>query len=228
VIGTALGLLGLGFVMGFSPTLYGVTLHVLTRSPAPPRPIRSVVWMTVGLAVASTVLVLVFRVVDPETLIHVWQGRFEALLVTRAVDLAAGVVLVGAGGIAWLLRTRPRRQRKTHVHDAGTREMFLIGFANTFLGVSGIATMYVTGRVITAASPDWFVRALVYLVFLIGVVGPYVGVAYGWERLPRLAHAITGGVDRLGRVDFRPAVAIALVGVGIVFVVLGFVGHTAR
>ena len=225
MIGTTLGLFGLGLVMGFSPTLYGVTLHVLTRTPSPPNPIRSVGWMTAGLATASTLLLLLFRVVDPETLIAVWRGRFEALLVARAVDLAAGVLLIAAGVVVWLLRTRPRRPRRAHVHDAGAREMFLIGFANTVIGVSGIATMYVAGRLLTAASPDWFVRVLVYLVFLVGVVGPYLGVAYGWERLPGLARALTRVVDRLERTDLRPALAVALVGVGVVFVVLGIVGH---
>jgi hypothetical protein len=228
VIASTLGLFGLGLVMGFSPTLYGVTLHVLTRTPSPPHPIRSVGWMATGLATASTVLLLLFRFVDPETLIAVWRGRVEALLVTRAVDLGSGVLLVLAGVVVWLLRTRPRRPHRAHVHDAGPREMFIIGFANTVIGVSGIATMYVAGRLVTAASPDWFVRVIAYLVFLVGVVGPYLGVANGWERLPGLAHTITRGVDRLGRVDLRPALAVALVGVGVVFVVLGLVGRTTH
>ncbi|WP_016995975.1 hypothetical protein [Kocuria atrinae] len=60
-----MSLLGLGLVMGFTPSLYAVVLHLLAHTPKAATMIR---WVTVGMMLGSTLLVVVFRFVDPETL----------------------------------------------------------------------------------------------------------------------------------------------------------------
>lgn len=89
-------LLGLGLVVGFSPTLYGVSLRVLTRASRPEPPIAA---LAAGLAVGSTVMLLVFRTVDPNTWIDAARSDIEAVLIRRAVDLVAAVVFLIAGAV---------------------------------------------------------------------------------------------------------------------------------
>lgn len=98
---------------------------------------------------------------------------------------------------------------------------------NTLIGVSDMATMYVTGRVIASASKDLAVEAGLYLVFLVAVVGPYLLLAVLWSRFPGLAHRLTALTDRLSRLDLRPVLAVALLLAGAVFAVLGIVGPQA-
>lgn len=211
------GLLGLGLVMGFSPTLYGIVLHLLTRRAAP---LRLVIAVTAGMAAASTVLLLAFHSVDPETLIATWRGRVTAILLQRSVDLVAGVVLLAAGAVVWSLRTRRRRGRRPHLHEGTPRELFVLGFVETILGVSDLATMYVTGRVISAATPVLLWRLVEYCVFLLTLVGPYLAAAYVWERVPAFAARVTAGYSWIVDRDLRPALAIALLATGVVFVLL--------
>jgi cytochrome c biogenesis protein CcdA len=224
VLGAVLGLIGLGFTMGFSPTLYDVTLHVLGNDR---RPQRLIAWMTVGLAVGSTLLLLIFRVVNPTSIIAYLRGDVEAFLVQRIVDLTAGVLFVLAAVVVdRVRRLRPYRMRKVHPHDSGPRSMFLIGLANAVIGVSGIATMYVTGRVIAAASSATAVDVLYYLVFLVPLVGPYLVVGWVWERYPALSRGIARVHAWVVRRDFRPLLALALLVAGLVFIVLGIWGHS--
>jgi hypothetical protein len=221
-VGAMVGLIGLGLTMGFSPTLYDVVVHALTH-PSNGRPIRLVAWMTAGLATASTLLLVVFRFVDPETLITLWKGRFEAFLVERTVDLiAGGVFLVAAVVVERFRRTRQHRARRTDLGHATPGRMFVAGFANTLIGVSGIATMYVTGRVITGGSPLTVVRGVEYVVFLVALVGQYLLIAAAWERFPAIARGVARLRGWLVRQDLRLLLALALAVTGVVFVVLAF------
>lgn len=102
-------LLGLGLVMGFSPTLYGFRCSCAGRGRA-----GAVRWMSMGLLVASTLLVVIFQFVDPENLMKVLKGRIDAFLLTRWVDpgppccSACGAVLLVATAM-----TAPDRPRST-------------------------------------------------------------------------------------------------------------------
>ena len=78
--------------MGFSPTLYGFSLHALAAGRA-----GAVRWMSIGLLAASTLLVVLFQFVDPQNLMRVLKGRIDAFLLTRWVDLGAAVLLDAYG-----------------------------------------------------------------------------------------------------------------------------------
>lgn len=237
--GRAIGsLLSLGLVMGFSPTLYGYTLHALTRRTSAT---RAIVGMVAGIAVASTAMVLLFQFFDPDNLAALLRHRIGSLLLERGVDLAAGVVLL-LGGFAVLLlnregRMRPSRPPREHdvpvasrwdAADEGKvgavsgdwRRGFLFGLANTFIGLSGVATMYITGRVASGVSPDLLLRAVAYLPFLITLVGPYLLLLWAWDRYPALAAAITRDYDRVSKLDLRRPAGIALLIAGAVFLAM--------
>ena len=103
--------------MGFSPTLYGFSLHALAAGRA-----GAVRWMSMGLLAASTLLVVIFQFVDPENLMKVLKGRIDAFLLTRWVDLGAAVlpVLVRTygpyllAGLVGLLAGLVMRRRSRH------------------------------------------------------------------------------------------------------------------
>lgn len=220
IIGACFSLLSLGFAMGFSPTLYAVVLHLLTRSA---NTSAMLLFLLAGLVAGATLLALVFQAVDPESVEGVLRGRVEDAVVHRGVDLVAGVAFVVAGAVvgrrAHTHRRPPPQPRPPADYP---RRMFLIGFANTVIGVSGIATMYLTARVVRGVSHDDVVRLAAYGVFLVALVGPYVLVAWAWDRFPALASRLTAGYTWVTARDPRPWVAALLLLIGLFFLGYGF------
>ncbi len=227
LVSASLSLLGLGLVMGFSPTLYGLTLHFLTRSGSAS---RDVLWLSAGIAAGASVLFTAFRAFDPETLTDALRGDVEELFVRRGVDLTAGVLFLVLAGIIFVRSRKPAKPSPPahRLRADGPRRIFLLGFANTVIGVSGIATMYVTGRVVTGATESLLLRLALYGVFLITLLGPYVLAAWAWQRFPRVSAKITAGYDWLLHRDLRPLFAIGALAAGLTFVGLGVWGHGDR
>jgi hypothetical protein len=220
-----ISLVVLGLTYGFSPPLYGVTLHLLARNR---RPIRAVVYLTVGMALSATLLLLAFRTFDPTTLAKEFSGEVAHLLVQTVVDLVVGSLLLLAGLV---FVVRARRPHAPTVHGraesrsprAQAQALIGVGFANTAIGVAPPVTTYVTGRVIGGMSEYLLVQFLGFLVFLAAIIAPYIAAAYLWRRLPTLSSRVARGWARLARIDLRPLVAWGLVVAGAVFLTLGAV-----
>lgn len=223
-------LLGLGLVMGFSPTLYGYTLHQLTRSR--PASVRS---MVIGLVAASTLLVVVFQFFDPTNLTKLLRHRIDALLLARGVDIAAGICLVAAGTVMLILRRddragSPRDPARLRVPRNAAAMRYprvraaLVGFGNTLIGFSGVATMYLVGRVASQVSDRLLLRALAYCVFLVTLVAPYLLVTWAWDRYPGFARRVRGGYAWVVDRDFKGPIAVGLLIVGAALLGLGLLG----
>lgn len=224
--GACLSLLGLGLAMGTSPSTYAIVLRLLESAR---RPAASVRLLLLGVALGAVALLLVFRVVDPATITAPIEDRAVALLVRRGVDLLAGLVLLVAAAVELRRSRGPRRppQPPADAHRRSPRRLVALGFADSVIGVSGMATMYVTGRVIASTSRDPLVDAGLLAVFLAAVVGPYLLLSWAWERFPGFARAMTRLLDRLAAIDLRPVLVLALAIAGIVFLALGVWGHGA-
>ncbi len=220
--GAIVGLIGLGVVMGFSPTLIAVALRVLTHAS---RPDRAIGCMLIGLVIGSTVLLLLLQIVDPRSFETLVDDDVEKVLVRRSVDLTAGVLFVLASLVMGLRARRPRRPRKPRRTPADRPwAMLLIGASNAVIGVSGIATMYLTARIIRGVSDDDTIRVVSYAVFVVALVAPYVALAWAWKRFPRVSSRITGIFARIAATDLRPWETALTLLVGAIFLGLGIWG----
>lgn len=222
--GGTVSVLGLGLVMGFSPTVYALVLRILTHHA---RPARAVHFLTLGMALGTTLLLFVFRTLDPQTLTALLEDRTKELLVRHSVDLTAGALLAVLAAVEffrWRTRPRaPRRQPKSEEMDS-PRRMVTLGLLNTVVGVSGPATMYVAGRLITGLSHHLAVEAVFYAVFLAAVVGPYWLLAWAWEKAPALARNVERITGWVAAQDPRPLLALGLAVASVVFLVMGVRG----
>lgn len=220
LIGAGASLLGLGLVMGFSPSLYTVVLHLLTHEKRAATLIR---WLVLGAALGATVLLFAFRAVDPSVIAADLRARTEEFLVRRSVDWVAGGVFLVLGLVQWRRARRPPSPpRAPRAEDARPGAMVGIGFLNTMIGFSGPVTMYITGRVIRGASPHLLLDLPLYAVFLVGLAGPYLLAAWAWSAFPRGADAVQRGAAWMARQDIRPWTAVGLFLAGAVFLALGF------
>ena len=220
--GATLSLLGLGVVMGVSPTLIAVTLRVLTEIQQPNRPIG---FMLAGLTAGSTALLLVLQIVDPRSFEALLKHDVEGVLVRRSVDLLAGALFLVASVPMWVRARAPRKPRAPKPPPTGNPwEMVLIGALNAVVSVSGIATMYLTARLIRGASDADLIRAIGYVIFVVALVSPYVLLAWVWERFPRVSRRLSAFFGRLAAADLRPAEAALTSLVGLIFLGLGTAG----
>lgn len=217
--GATLSLLGLGVVMGISPTLIAVTLRVLTEIPRPNRPIG---FMLVGLTAGSTALLLVLQIVDPRNFEALLKHGVEGVLVRRSVDLTAGALFLIASVFMWIRARTPHRPKAPKRPPTGSPwEMVLIGAPNAVVSVSGVATMYLTARLIRGASDNDILRVAGYAIFVLALVSPYVLLAWVWERFPRVSGRLSAFFGRLAAADLRPAEAALTSLVGVIFLGLG-------
>ena len=138
--------------------------------------------------------------------------------------LTAGVLLAVLAGVeVFRWRTRPRRIRTTPERQEvdSSRRMATLGFLNTVVGVSGPATMYIAGRLITGLSHHLAVQVVLFAVFLVAVVGPYWVITWAWEKVPGLSRTVERATGWVASQDPRPLLALGLAVAAVVFLVLG-------
>lgn len=224
VVGGLVSVIGLGLVMGFSPTVYALVLRILTQSTRPGRPVH---FLTLGMVLGTTLLLLVFRTVDPQTLTALLEDRTKELLVRRSVDLTAGVllaVLALVELVRW--RTRPRRPHRaprSEVLDS-SRHMVALGFLNTVVGMSGPATMYIAGRLFTGLTHHVVGQLAFFAIFLVAVVGPYWLLTWAWEKIPALSRTVERITRWVAAQDPQPVLTVGLAAAAAVFLTMGIRG----
>ena len=222
-VGAAVSLIGLGLVMGISPTTIAESLRVLTDVP---RAKRAMGFMLLGLVIGATVILLALQVIDPHTLETLVSRDVEKVLVRRGVDLAAGVLFLTAGLIMALRLRRPPKPKKPHKKPTGKPwAMIVIGVSNTVISFSDFATMYIVARIVRAVSEDIAVRGVTFLVFIAAMIAPYVLLTWAWNRFPRISDRISGFFARLAEADLRPWATGFTLLAGLVFLAMGIWGE---
>lgn len=83
-------LLGLGLIMGFSPTTYGIEVGTIEHA----HQARLRVLVIAGaVALAATLLAALFLVVSPNTIEALWTGEVRTIIEQRWFDLAVGILI---------------------------------------------------------------------------------------------------------------------------------------
>lgn len=221
VVGATAAMVVAGLAMGFSPTLYAVTLHELNRSPRAETMVRA---MMLGFGLGSFVLLLALRSFDPSVLTGLVRGAVHAVLVRRWVDSGIGVVALGLAVWEWLRIRAPHERPMVDAAESSTRGpfgIFVFGLVSSGFSTNRLIVTYATGRVVTAATPLWELQLALYLVFVAALVGPFLLVAWAWERFPRASVVIQRGYDRVTGWDLRPAAVAGLALVGAAFLYVG-------
>lgn len=222
---TVLSLVGFGLAIGVNPALYGATADMLARDvDAGPR-LR---WMVGGLAVGATILVLIFHSFDPSRIVAASQGKLDAALVNRTIDLMTGAlfVLAAAAVLWWKFRVPvlPAAAPKAPKQHSGSFSYFFLGLG-ACIGFTTLPIMYLTGRLISGISTNFVVWALAYAVFLVALAAPFFALAWVWSRVPRLTARITDFYARARTWDYRRLLAILLGIVGLLFFALALFVH---
>lgn len=206
-------LLGLGLMMGFSPSLYSITFLALIDDPSKMHIVR---WISGGIVIGASTLVMLFRFVDPESLIQLVHSDTSKILVRKSIDAGAALLLALSAVLLWVRRNRPKRVHKVKNSHLSPRKAVLEGFLNSAIGLSSMATMYMVGRLLTSVSHNSVEWVLAYLIFTVGIVGPYLLLEASWDRFPSFAHTVTGLLARTKNANLTAVYSLILL-VGAVF-----------
>lgn len=235
-------IVGLGLALGMNPVLYGATADTLARG----RSVRSgLAALLAGVMTGATVLVLVVHGLNPANLVSRVQHRADAVVEDRAVDLVVGViVLVAAGAIAVWTRLAPAPASDPTARDGAVgasgptphpapdspkyskaTSLFVLGATSSVVGFTTLPIAYLVGRAVESVSSDPVFRLLVYAVFLVSLIAPFILLAWVWSRFPAATRKVTATYDRMLAWDSRLVAVVIMVIVGLILLALALFGH---
>ncbi|MET1007745.1 MAG: hypothetical protein ABWX96_19505 [Propionibacteriaceae bacterium] len=209
-------LVGLGIVMAISPTTFGIELGAVEGSPDAR---RRVLIIAAAVALSSTLLALVFLVINPTALHALWTGKLQPIVEQHWVDAFAGLVLVLVGVRQWRRAARPPRPKRDQSRLDRPGALFAFVAAESLVSTTGPATMYLVVHTVSTIRPAalWPVG---YVVFLIALVAPYVFLGVAITRIPAAARWLSHLAHALAERDLRRPIAGTVIAAGALLCVL--------
>jgi len=189
-------LVGLGIVMATSsPTTFGIEIGAVGGSP---HARRRVLLIAGAVALSSTLLALVFLVINPTALHALWTGKLQPIVEQHWVDAFAGLVLVLVGLWQWRRAARPPRPKRDQSRLDRPGALFAFVAAESLVSATGPATMYLVVHTLSTIRPAalW---PIAYVIFLIGLVAPFVFLGVAVTRIPVAARWLGPTLRRLVR-----------------------------
>lgn len=172
----------LGLAAGFSPTLYVAQIAMTSKSK---HPISYTVALMGGVLFAVLLLIIVFQTLHLDTLLTFIDTTVRAVTVSVIFNMVVGGGFIW-GGI-WYLRHQhiPKVNKKAKVtHTGGTISMFGLGFARTFVSVSGVTATYIAGNIIANVSIGLVEHVVYTLIFFAASIVPFFGIIIFMRKNP--------------------------------------------
>jgi hypothetical protein len=171
----------LGLAAGFSPTLYVAQIAMAAKSK---HPVTYTVSIMSGVLLAVLVLIILFQTLHLDTLLSFIDTTVNALTVSVIFNVLVGAGFVW-GGIWYLNHQHARDIKPAKVHKTGgIISMFGLGFARTFVSVSGVTAAYIAGNIIANVSIGLLERLVYTLVFFSASIVPFFGIIIYMRKNP--------------------------------------------
>lgn len=163
-----------------------------------------------AVAASSTLLALLFLVIDPTVLLALWTGRLRPIVEQHWVDLVAGAVLIIVGIVQWRRAAQPPKPKRIHPQLDRPGALFAFVAVESLVSTTGPATMYLVVHTLSTVRPAVLWPAA-YAVFLVGLAAPYVFLGIAITRIPAAARWITRVMDDLEHRDLRRPIAVLVI-----------------
>jgi len=172
----------LGLVAGFSPTLYVAQVAMASKSK---HPVTYTISLMAGVLFAILLLIILFQTLHLDTLLSFIDTTVRAVTVSVIFNLLVGAGFIW-GGI-WYLRNQhiPKITKKSGVKKrGGIISMFGLGFARTFISVTGVTATYIAGNIIANVSIGIIEHIIYTLIFLAASIVPFFGIIIFMQKNP--------------------------------------------
>ena len=217
-------LIGFALAIGIHPALYGATADMLARGGSIARPLT---WMLSGLAVGATSMFAALHLFNPTRFLTGLRLQIEHEIVTRWVDLTAGIIflVLAAATLGWRLK-QPRLP--AHTTTAPTQftgpgvgyAYFGVGASSAVIGFTTWPIMYLVTRIVGSVSHDMVLRGIAFGVFLVALVSPFLLLSWTWAKFPVSNSKLTQAYTRVLAADYRFAIAVLFAVAGLIFLAL--------
>lgn len=216
LIGTITGLIALGVVASFSPTLYALTAAV-SQSKKPAELLRSKLY---GIVIGILFLSALFQFFHPDALVNVFNSTVTALVISTWFHIIIGGIFIATG----LMRlqspaVRVPNQTPRTTTLSGRWATASLSFLKTSFKLSAVASVFVATRIILEASSLAIGRLILFAVFIAAALAPFVGLYILFRRAPRLivkSRAQLSGIRRRLGTSRVVAYVSVCAGVGII------------
>jgi len=214
-LGHALSISGILVVLGIvmatsSPTTFGIEIGAVGGSP---HARRTVLLIAGAVALSSTLLALLFLVINPTALHTLWTGKLEPIVEQHWVDAFAGLVLVLVGFWQWRRAARPPRPKRDQSRLDRPGTLFAFVAVESLVSATGPATMYLVVHTLSTISPAelW---PFAYLIFLVGLAAPFICLGVAVTRIPVAARWLSRLANAVAERDLRRPIAVIVIATG--------------
>lgn len=213
-------LVGLGILMATSsPTTFGIEMGAIGGA-AHAR--RRVLLIAGAVALSSTLLALVFLVINPTALHALWTGKLEPIVEQHWVDAFAGLVLVLVGLWQWHRAARPPRPKRDQSRLDRSGALFAFVAAESLVSATGPPTMYLVVHTLSTIRTA-VLWPFAYAAFLIGLVAPFVVLGVAATRIPVAARWLSRLANAVAERDLRRPIAVIVIAAGAVLCTISIV-----
>jgi cytochrome c biogenesis protein CcdA len=209
---TFIGVIILGLIAGFSPSLYIAQAALSTHK----RTAKQYTYaLMAGVTLATILLLVIFQSFSLNTLITTVDSAAHALFLSVGFNILFGLLFIG-GGIYYV--------RSRHVHAVYTADtqtikkaggmsaFFGFGFAKTFLSVSGATAIFISSNLIASTSTDVVIRAIFMIAFLIASIVPFWVILLTIRKNPEKINTIVLKVkSHISQLNYRLTVGVAAI-----------------
>jgi cytochrome c biogenesis protein CcdA len=202
-IASLIALAVLGLIAGFSPTLYIAQVAVAAKSA---KGIAYSIAIMAGVVTAILLLIVLFQTIHLDTLLTFIDTSVRALTVSVIFNILVGGALIFGGTRYLHHREIPKpNPKKLKAKQAGDiAGIFGLGFARTFVSISGVTATYIAGNVIADVSQGIIERLIYTLLFLVATVVPFAVIIALMRKNPDSLTSITDKVRSwLHRFNYR-------------------------
>lgn len=220
VIYVTLGLLLLGILLAFSPTVVITELAILSKSK---KPIEHTIFLMLGVAIPIVIMTaLAFFLVDPDAEYSVPQTRhiLELLpflnVIIGALFIIAGLRIGGRGKKA----TEPMKQEKTAT-ILNSKKLFWFGFIRTATRLTGIAAILMAAQLLKRNYESGVFTFVGIAWFAVVALAPLIVLLIMQRLNSRTLQRINTYSERVASISWRRVAANILLVAGIAFIIYG-------
>jgi len=211
-VSTLIGVSVLGFVAGFSPTLYIAQIAISSKTT---RPLAYAASLMSGVLVAVLVLIILFQTLHLDTLLNFIDTTVRAVTVSVVFNVFVGAAFV-FGGIWYLSHQELPKPKPSKAKQAtGMFSVFGLGFVRTFISISGVTATYFAGNIIASISTGLLERVIYTLCFFVLAIVPFAAIVTAMQKNPKRLLAATHRLQTLlRRFNYRLVVGVGAIILG--------------
>lgn len=220
LINVSIGLVGLGLITGFSPTLFVTQAGLATRRS---KALTHMLALIAGVGVGTLLLAILFRFLNSDTVFGVIDSAISASIANAWFNISVGVICI-VGGLVYSTRknaTRPDSTPKVDVARTSYTGVISFAAAKTILSASGAAAVFLAVNLIVDANRGFIASLIMLAVYLAATLLPFWLILFIGIKSPTRLQRIKKSMGSISqRSDYRRIVGLIITVIGASIIVL--------